>query len=179
MTKAKDELAQAQNPKTNITLFYNNSPGHKEIATAVQASWKELGITATLKQQEWAQYLEFLGPPPNQAVDVFRNGWIADFPDALNFLEQWTCDSGNNNTNYCDKSYDDLVAQARATPDDQARYQIYHQLEEKLLGPDGAVPFTPLNWYVFPNLEKLSVKDTFNINPMDQFDLTKVVVTGG
>jgi oligopeptide transport system substrate-binding protein len=175
---AKDEMSQAANPKTDINLFFNDSPGHKEIATAVQASWKELGVNATLKQQEWAQYLEFLGPPPNQAVDVYRNGWIADYPDAMNFLDQWTCDSGNNNTNWCDKSYDALVDKARATPDDAARYEIYAQLEDMLVGQDGALPIAPIYWYVFPNLEKLSVKDTFNISPMDQFDLTKVVVTG-
>jgi oligopeptide transport system substrate-binding protein len=175
---AKDEMSQAANPKTDINLFFNDSPGHKEIATAVQASWKELGVNSTLKQQEWAQYLEFLGPPPNQAVDVYRSGWIADYPDAMNFLDQWTCDSGNNNTNWCDKSYDALVDKARATPDDAARYEIYAQLEDMLVGQDGALPIAPIYWYVFPNLEKLSVKDTFNISPMDQFDLTKVVVTG-
>jgi len=175
---AKDELSQAANPKTDINLFFNDSPGHKEIATAVQASWKELGINATLKQQEWAQYLEFLGPPPNQAVDVYRSGWIADYPDAMNFLDQWTCSSGNNNTNWCDKSYDALVDKARATPDDAARYEIYGQLEDMLVGQDGALPIAPIYWYVFPNLEKLSVKDTFNISPMDQFDLTQVVVQG-
>jgi oligopeptide transport system substrate-binding protein len=178
MTKAKDELSQAQNPKTKLNLFFNDSPGHKEIATAVQAQWKELGISSTLKQQEWAQYLEFLGPPPNQAVDVYRLGWIYDFPDAINGLELWTCDSGNNNTNYCDKDYDALVAKARETPDDTARYAIYAQLEQKLFGQDGALPILPIYWYTFPNLEKLSVKDTFNINPLDQFDLTKVVVAG-
>ncbi|HEX5469642.1 MAG TPA: peptide ABC transporter substrate-binding protein [Gaiellaceae bacterium] len=178
LDQAKDELSQAQNPKTDITLFFNDSPGHKEIATAVQAQWQELGISTTLKQQEWAQFLEFLGPPPNQAVDVYRLGWIADYPDALNFLDQWTCDSGNNNTNFCDKSYDDLVAKARQTPDDQARFQIYAQLEQKLLGQDGAVPIAPIYWYTYVNLEKQSIQDTFNINPLDQFDLTKVVVTG-
>jgi oligopeptide transport system substrate-binding protein len=178
MTQAKDELSQAQNPKTDINLFFNDSPGHKEIATAVQAQWKDLGINTTLKQQEWAQYLEFLGPPPNSAVDVYRLGWIYDFPDAINGLELWTCDSGNNNTNYCDKNFDALVAKARQTPDDQARYQLYAQMEQMLFGQDGALPIMPIYWYTFPNLEKLSVKDSFNINPLDQFDLTKVTVTG-
>jgi oligopeptide transport system substrate-binding protein len=178
LTKAKDEMSQAANPKMDINLFFNDSPGHKEIATAVQAQWKELGITSTLKQQEWAQYLEFLGPPPNQAVDVYRLGWIYDFPDAINGLELWTCDSGNNNTNYCDKNYDALVAKARETPDDTARYALYAQMEQMLFGQDGALPILPIYWYTFPNLEKLSVKDTFNINPLDQFDLTKVVVKG-
>jgi oligopeptide transport system substrate-binding protein len=176
--KAKDELSQAADPKMDINLFFNDAPGHKEIATAVQAQWQELGITSTLKQQEWAQYLEFLGPPPNSAVDVYRLGWIYDFPDAINGLELWTCDSGNNNTNYCDKDYDALVAEARKTPDNTARYELYAQMEDKLFGQDGALPIIPIYWYTFPNLEKLSIKDTFNISPLDQFDLTKVVVQG-
>jgi oligopeptide transport system substrate-binding protein len=173
---AKNELAQAKNPKTDITLFFNDSPGHREIATAVQAQWKELGISTTLKQQEWAQFLEFLGPPPNSAVDVYRSGWIGDYVDAINFLELWTCDSGNNNSNYCDEDYDALVEQARSTQDDQARFEIYAQLEQKLIGEDGALPMTPIYWYTYPNLEKLSIKDSFTANLLNQIDLTKVVV---
>jgi oligopeptide transport system substrate-binding protein len=179
LTQAKDELSQAANPKKDINLFFNNAPGHKEIATAVQAQWTQLGIKSTLKQQEWAQYLEFLGPPPNNAVDVYRLGWIYDFPDAINGLELWTCDSGNNNTNYCDKDFDALVAQARETTDDTARFAIYKQLEEKLFGQDGALPIMPIYWYTFPNLEKLSVKDTFFISSLDQIDFTKVEVKSG
>jgi oligopeptide transport system substrate-binding protein len=176
--QAKDEMSQAANPKTDINLFFNDSPGHKEIATAVQAQWQQLGVTTTLKQQEWAQYLEFLGPPPNQQVDVYRSGWIYDFPDAINGLELWTCDSGNNNSNFCDKTYDDTVAKAKETPDDTARYEIYAQLEDMLFGQDGALPIAPIYWYTFPNLEKLSIKDTFFISPLDQIDFTKVVVAG-
>ena len=176
--QAKDEMSQAANPKTDVNLFFNDSPGHKEIATAVQAQWQQLGVTTTLKQQEWAQYLEFLGPPPNQQVDVYRSGWIYDFPDAINGLELWTCDSGNNNTNFCDKTYDDTVAKAKETPDDTARYEIYAQLEDMLFGQDGALPIAPIYWYTFPNLEKLSIKDTFFISPLDQIDFTKVVVQG-
>jgi oligopeptide transport system substrate-binding protein len=179
LDKAKDELSQAASAKTDINLFFNNAPGHKEIATAVQAQWKQLGVNSTLKQQEWAQYLEFLGPPPNNAVDVYRLGWIYDFPDAINGLELWTCDSGNNNTNYCDKEFDDLVAQAKETPDDTARFAIYKQLEEKLFGQDGALPIMPIYWYTYPNLEKLSVKDTFFISSLDQIDFTKVEVKSG
>jgi oligopeptide transport system substrate-binding protein len=178
LTKAKDELSQAANPKKDITLFFNDSPGHKEIATAVQAQWNELGISTTLKQQEWAQYLEFLGPPPNNAVDAYRLGWVYDFPDAINGLELWTCDSGNNNANFCDKNYDAKVAEAKATPDDNARWEKYGELEQMLFGQDGALPITPITWYTYPNLEKQSVKDTFFISPLDQIDFTTVVVKG-
>jgi oligopeptide transport system substrate-binding protein len=179
MTQAQELFGQAQNPKTKVNLFHNDAPGHKEIAVAVQSMWQELGIETTIKAQEWAQYLEFLGPPPNKAVDVYRLGWIYDFPDAINGLELFTCDSGNNNTNWCNEEYDALVEEARQTVDDDARYEIYRQLEGVMFDEAGEVPLTPIMWYTYPNLEQDSVRDTFFISPLDQIDFTKVVVQGG
>jgi oligopeptide transport system substrate-binding protein len=176
--QAKAMLAEEPNPDTEINLFHNDAPGHPEIAVAVQDMWKELGIETTIKAQEWAQYLEFLGPPPNKAVDVYRLGWIYDFPDAINGLELFTCDSGNNNTNWCNKDYDALVEEARKTPDDEARYDLYRQMEGIMFDEDGEVPITPIMWYTYPNLENDAVRDTFFISPLDQIDFTKVVVTG-
>ncbi len=174
--KAKKLMSEVKNPVKNVTLWFNNSPGHKPIAVAIQAMWSQLGLNVTLKAQEFKQYLQFLGPPPNSAVDVYRLGWIADFPDAMNFLEQWTCHSGNNNTNFCDPHYDALVQKARQTPDAQQRYRIYHQLQEILFGQNGALPFTPIYWYTYPTLVKASVADSFYLNPLDQVDLTTVEV---
>jgi oligopeptide transport system substrate-binding protein len=177
--KAKQLMSEVQNPTKDITLLFNNAPGHKEIATAVQAMWRELGLNVTLSQQEWKQYLQFLGPPPNPSMDVFRLGWIADFPDAMNFLELWKCGSGNNNTNWCDPSYDRLVEQARKTPDDQKRYELYGQLEDKLVGEDGAMPIAPIYWYTFVQLERTSIKDTLNVSPLGLTDYSTVVETDG
>jgi oligopeptide transport system substrate-binding protein len=176
---AQTSMDAEPNPKTKINLFHNDAPGHKEIAVAVQDMWKELGIDTTIKAQEWAQFLEFLGPPPNKAVDAYRLGWIYDFPDAINGLELFTCDSGNNNTNWCNKDYDALVQQARETPDDAARYELYRQMEGIMFDEDGEVPLTPIMWYTYPNLESDAVRDTFFISPLDQIDFTKVVVAGG
>jgi oligopeptide transport system substrate-binding protein len=69
---AKELMASVRNPKRELTLFYNNDPAHKPIAIAVQAQWQRLGLDVKLRVQEWAQYLQFLGPPPNKAVDVYR-----------------------------------------------------------------------------------------------------------
>jgi oligopeptide transport system substrate-binding protein len=177
MEQAKQLMGEVANPKKNITLYINDSPGHREIAVAIQAAWKELGITSTIKQQEFQQYLEFLGPPPNKDVDVYRLGWIGDFVDAINFLELWTCDSGNNSTNYCSKDYDALITKARNTQDNDARYELYGQAEDILFGDNGDVPILPIYFYTYGNLEKTSVKDSFSVNLLNQTDLTKVVVT--
>jgi oligopeptide transport system substrate-binding protein len=178
LAKAKEFMAKAKGAKKKITIYSNESPPNKEVAEALQSMWKQIGIDSTIKILEWQQFLEFLGPPPPKSVDVYRLGWVGDFVDDINFLELWTCDSGNNNTGFCDKSYDALVAKAKNTPDNDARYAIYKQLEDKLTGQDGALPFIPL-WYItYPNLERESVKDTFKINLLDQVDLTKVEIKG-
>ena len=39
------------------------------------------------------------------------------------------------------------------------------------------MPVMPIYWYTYPTLEKLSVKDTFKVNLLNQTDLTQVVVT--
>jgi oligopeptide transport system substrate-binding protein len=175
MDRAKELMDKVANPKRTIDLLINDSPGHREIAVAVQAMWKELGLNVKIRQQEWAQFLESLGPPPDASIDVYRNGWIGDYVDGMNFLELWTCKSGNNNSNYCDPSYDALVAKARRTQDNNARYAIYGQLEDKLLGKDGAVPMSPIYWYTYVQLERPTIKDSLNVNLLNQTDYSKVV----
>jgi oligopeptide transport system substrate-binding protein len=179
LEQAQELYGQVSNPHQELNLFHNDAPGHKEIAVAVQDMWKELGVTTTIKSQEWAQYLEFLGPPPNKAVDVYRLGWIYDFPDAINGLELFTCDSGNNNTNFCNEEFDGLVEEAKSEEEDEARFEIYAQLEDIMFGEDGEMPLTPIMWYTYPNLENDSVRDTLFISALDQIDFTKVVVQEG
>ena len=176
LVRAKKLLAKVRNPKRKLTLYFNNDPAHKSIAIAIQAQWKELGLDVTLRVQEWKQYLQFLGPPPNNDVDVYRLGWIGDYVDAMNFLEMWTCESGNNNTNYCNPAYDRLVQRARNTSNDASRYELYAELEQMLFGPDGAMPIIPIYWYTYTTLERESIKDSFNLNLLAQVDLTKVGV---
>jgi oligopeptide transport system substrate-binding protein len=179
LDKAKQLMAKVKDPQKDVTLLINNAPGHKEIAVAVQSMWQKLGLDVTISQQDWAQYLQFLGPPPDPSMDAFRLGWIADYVDAMNFLELWKCGSGNNNTNFCDPSYDKLVEQARKTPDNAQRFGLYKQLEDKLVGKDGAMPIVPIYWYTFVQLERSSIKDTLNVSPLGLTDYSKVVETDG
>jgi oligopeptide transport system substrate-binding protein len=176
MALAKQYMGKVKNPVKNITLVFNNAPGHKEIATAIQANWKELGLNVTLKQQDWPQFLKFLGPPPDPSVDVYRNGWIADFPDDINFLSIFQCGSGNNNTNWCSKPYDNLLKQATAEPNQEKRYQLYQKAEAMLTGKNGQMPIAPIYWYTFAYQVAQNVHG-WNTNPMDEIDMTKVSVS--
>lgn len=173
LDEAKKLMAKVQNPVKDVVLIFNNAPGHKEIAVAVQSYWQKLGLNVTLKQQDWPQFLEFLGPPPNATVGAFRMGWVADFPDDTNFLSVFQCGGGNNYTNWCNKQYDALLKKAEATPDTAKRYELYKQAEAILTGPNGEMPIAPIYWYTYSNLQKDGVKG-YSINPMHDTDLTKV-----
>ena len=176
--QAKQLMSEVQSPKTDITLLLNDAPGHREIAVAVQDSWRELGLNVTIRQQEWAQFLEFLGPPPDQSVDVFRLGWIADYPDAFNFLELWTCESGNNNTQFCNEEYDSTIQEVRSgeRTEEEERFEAYSTVEEIMFGENGEVPLIPIYFYTYTMLEKESIKETLREDPLAQIDLTEVEV---
>jgi len=175
LTEAQKYMAKVPNPVKDITLVFNNAPGHKEIAIAIQSNWKKLGLNVTLKQQDWPQFLQFLGPPPNPSVSVFRNDWIADFPDDINFLSVFECKSGNNSTNWCNPKFDDLLKQATATPDTAKRYELYRQAEALLTGPNGDMPIAPIYWYTFTDQQAPNVHG-YTANPMYTTDLTKVSI---
>jgi oligopeptide transport system substrate-binding protein len=177
--KAKEHMAMVKSAKKKVALVTNEADPNRDVAVALQAMWKEIGIDSTIRVMEWQQYLEHLGPPPPNTVDLYRLGWVGDFVDDINFLELWTCDSGNNNTGYCDKEYDALVAKAKQTPDTEARYELYRQMEQMLTGEDGALPFIPLWSISYNNLERETVRETFEINLLDQVDLTKVEIKEG
>jgi oligopeptide transport system substrate-binding protein len=174
--RAKEFMAKATNPKRSINLYYPNAlAGGKELAVATQAMWGELGIETTIRGMEWAQFLEFIGPPPNDSVDVHLVSWVGDYVDDINFLELGTCESGNNSTNFCDPNYDKLLEQARKTQDDAARFKLYAQAEDILTGPSGEFPYVPIYWDAIPTLRKTYVKN-WGANLLDQYDFRPVFI---
>ena len=59
-------------------------------------------------------------------------------------------------------------------PDNAERYELYAQLEDKLFGENGAVPIVPIYWYTYVQLERPTIKDSLNVNLLDQTDYSKV-----
>jgi oligopeptide transport system substrate-binding protein len=125
-----------------IELGFNSDSGHEEIMAYIQEQWRtNLGIEAKLTGVEWNTYLEQLGKDP---YTVFRLGWSADYPHPQNFLGLLTCDSGNNDSGYCNPDYDALVKKANAAPDFETQIATYNEAQE-LLVDDAPVIF--IYWY--------------------------------
>jgi oligopeptide transport system substrate-binding protein len=175
LERAKQYMAQAENPKKSLTLYANQDALAKNVAVAVQAMWGELGVETTIKTLEWAQYLDLIGPPPNHVVDAYFIGWIGDYVDAINFLQLAECGSGFNSSSFCDPEFDKLLTQAKGTGENEERYGLYGEAESRITGEQGGMPFIPLYWITYSILSKEKVKD-WKPNLLDQFDWTKVRV---
>ena len=152
LEKGMDELGIDELPP--ITLSYNTDEGHEKIAQAVQDMWKEnLDVEVDLENQEWKVYLDSMGEGNYQ---VGRMGWIADFNDAINFLEIFQTVGGNNYTNWEDDEFSDLLEESRAETDEDARYDLLREAEEVFMDN---MPIAPVYFYTNVWTKQDYVKD--------------------
>ncbi|MCX6085253.1 MAG: peptide ABC transporter substrate-binding protein [Caldiserica bacterium] len=157
---AKALLAAAGYPNGKgfpaFTILYNTSNRHKSIAEAIQQMWKKnLGITCTLKSEEWGVYMD---DRQHLNYNVSRAGWIGDYMDPNTFLDMWVTGGGNNDTGWSNKSYDALIAKAKATTDPKARMAALHAAE-KILMTD--MPILPIYYYTNPVLLSKGIKNFY------------------
>ena len=174
---ARKYLANVSPSRRKLNLVYTTAihPAAGEIAVAVQAMWREIGIETTLRPMEAQRFLDQTGPPLHSSVDVWLGGWVGDYVDDINFLEVWTCPGRNSPGSYCDAAYDALIERARSTPDDAERHELYAQAEAKLTGPSGRLPVSPLFWSTFTTLRRSGIEG-WEPNLLDQYDFTKVSI---
>lgn len=140
-----------------LTLSYNTSEGHQKIAQAIQDMWiNNLGIDVTLDNSEWKVYIEKL---QTRDYQIGRLGWVADFNDAVNFLETLRDhDGGNNNTGWENAEYKKLLQQSAMESDAAKRRQLLKSAEEILMDE---MPIIPIYFYSNTWLQKDYVKDVF------------------
>ncbi|MGC5324472.1 peptide ABC transporter substrate-binding protein [Brevibacillus sp. SYSU BS000544] len=126
-----------------ITLSFNTSEGHKKIAEAIQDQWKKnLGVDVKLENKEWKVYIEDLHQGNFQ---VGRMGWLGDFNDPINFLELYKDKKGgNNDTNWENPQYKELLNKSALEKDSAARKKILADAE-KILMED--MPIAPIYFY--------------------------------
>jgi ABC-type oligopeptide transport system substrate-binding subunit len=173
---ARNELAATSRPARTLRFLSSTSDLERDLGVALQAMLGDFDIDLVLQRREFAQFLQALGPPPEKGIGVFFFGWIGSFVDDIEFLEAFACESPSNFTGFCEPEYDRLLASARATEDDQARYALYAQLETMLTGPEGAFPVIPLYWPKLVLLRDTNVEG-WEPNALGIFDLTKVSIS--
>ncbi|MBV9492224.1 MAG: peptide ABC transporter substrate-binding protein, partial [Verrucomicrobia bacterium] len=158
--RARRLLAEAGYPGgrgfPKFTILFNTMEGHRIIAEAIQQMWREeLNIDVGLENQEWKVYLDTQN---NRKYDISRSAWIGDFMDPLTFLSMWTTGNGNNNTNWSNPRFDQLIDQSNHTGDPEARLRILREAEDLFLND---APVVVLYWYTRNYLLRPSVRNWY------------------
>ncbi len=123
----------------NVKLLYPESGNNRIIAEILQNIWYEtLGIMVEIEGLEWKIYLSTLD---NDRPHMFRGGWIADYPHAHNFMNLFTCSSGNNETGWCNEKYDELIKLASENYNPEESKHLYRQADDILATE---IPIIPL-----------------------------------
>lgn len=141
--EAAKALVDGMGSAPTLQYWYNTDEGHQKIAEVLQAGWKAAGIEIELSNFEWGTFLDKLAKGNSgSGSQLFRMGWIADYPSMDNFLYPLfqSDQAGTMYTFYSNTEVDDLLLQARQTADDQQRHNLYAQAEKLILTDMPAVP---------------------------------------
>jgi len=133
LAKAKALLAEAGVKEgTELDIWampvqrpYN--PNAQRIAELIQADMAKLGLKAKIVTYEWGEYRKRMQDGEHMTGQM---GWTGDNGDPDNFFTTLLgCDAarkgGGNLSKWCDKEFDSLLMQARATSDVAARTKFY------------------------------------------------------
>ncbi len=144
-----------------ITLMFSKSEKHQKTAQAVQQTWnKTFGIKVNLQSYEWNTFIDHLA---KHRYQVGGRGWISDLLDPMSLLElyKFTNDSelgGNNDTQWEDAQFIELLEEALITLDVKKRSGLLAEAE-KILMRD--LPIAPLYHSTACYLKKPYVKEVY------------------
>jgi len=163
--EAKKLLAEAGvKPGTKYTFSYNTSEYHKKMAIFAQSEWKtKLGINIELEAMEFKVLLK---KRHDGAFQMARNGFIADYNDATNFLALVRCDSDQNNNFNCNRKAEEIINHAEQSDDPGKRKALLTQATQMIMED---YPIVPLVQYSLPRLVKSYVGGYSLQNAQDRF----------
>ena len=126
----------------NLSIDCADDSLRRNCATFLQEQWRQnLGIeNITVNSMQTKQV-----SANRQSGDYCMSlgGWSPDYNDAINFLDLWVTDGGNNDSFWGNEEYDNLIAQATAEADVEVRQQYLFDAEEILAAE---MPIIPLYW---------------------------------
>jgi oligopeptide transport system substrate-binding protein len=133
---------------------------------------KELEDIGVHVQVEVVQKSLLLEQTARSQALFFRGSWIADYPDAENYLSVFYSQNPAppNYTRYNDPVFDKLYEQSLLENNDSVRYSLYRQMDQRIID---AAPVVPLWYDEVVRLVNPRVKG-FEPNALNLLELRKV-----
>jgi oligopeptide transport system substrate-binding protein len=134
-------LFEASNFSGRLEITSNADGGHKEWIEAACGSIKNtLGLDCVfVPVQTFGEIREKINA--REMTQVYRSGWLADYPLVENFLNPVYRTGGSSNDNgYSNPAVDAKLAEADSAPTEEEAYELYHEAEEMIAEDMPAIP---------------------------------------
>ncbi len=141
LEKARALLAQAgypdgKDPKTgrrlqlSLELGSADNPEFRQAAELFANFMDKIGVVIKPSYNNWPTFLEKM---ERRQAQLFSLGWVADYPDAENFLQLFfgpNSSPGPNHSNYVNPEFDKLYEQIRDMQDTPERTALYRRMSD-------------------------------------------------
>jgi peptide/nickel transport system substrate-binding protein len=117
-------------------------PNYADFANFIARELEDIGLRV---QVEVVQKSLLLEETAQSEALFFRGSWIADYPDAENYLSVFYSKNPAppNYTRYKDPGFDRLYEQALRESNDSLRYALYQQMDQRVMDTSPVIPL----WY--------------------------------
>jgi oligopeptide transport system substrate-binding protein len=144
VAKAKQLLAEAgyADGKNLPTIKLLTIPIYGDLGNYIANELRQIGINIQVEVIQKSLLLEQTSK--SQAL-FFRGSWIADYPDAENYLSVFYSKNPAppNYTRYKNAAYDLLYERSLSEKNDNLRYKLYQQMDRIIIADAPVVPL----WY--------------------------------
>jgi oligopeptide transport system substrate-binding protein len=170
--KARQLLASAGYNETNMPeIKLLTIPIYADLGSYIARELEEVGLKIKV---ETVQKSLLLTQTSKSEALFFRGSWIADYPDAENYLSVFYSKNPSppNYTRYHNPSYDLLYEQSSREANDSLRYLLYQQMDNMIITDAPVVPL----WYDMAiHLVQPDVQN-FRPNALNLLELRKTTI---
>lgn len=131
--KARELLKQAGFANGNglPEIVISTTPTYQELTEYIKSQWEDLGFKIKIDVNQAAVHRKMVA---EQKLPFFRGSWIADYPDAENYLALFYsknfAPSGPNFTHFSNAVFDKLYEKASTEANDSLRFIFYRQMDQ-------------------------------------------------
>ena len=134
--KARQLLNKAGYPNGNgmPVITISASASYLDLCQYIQHEVSKIGINLKIEVNPPATQREMIS---KSKLPFFRGSWIADYPDAENYLSLFYsknfCPQGPNYTHFSNKEFDNLYEKSQSEHNNAVRIKIYQQMDNILM----------------------------------------------
>jgi peptide/nickel transport system substrate-binding protein len=165
------DSVRAEHPAPWPPLVISTTSDYTDLCAALQFQWGQLDLDVEVDVVSAAAHRDRVA---TGKAALFRKSWLADYPDAENFLALFHsanfAPSGPNYTHFADRTFDEMFASALSTSNDSNRHVIYREMNAQL---SKSMPVIPLFHDQVTHFVRSEIEG-WKVSPVNRLDLREV-----